>query len=197
MNTIQIPQILDFETLLEYISKLIAQYKEQHTTAAGQEPTAGKGLTTAVTRHQPPSYAEVVSNSGTKSASPTDASDIRGAGNFAGREEAAAEQSNRRGQRERIMATPTATESVHCFGGKKTAVAATHCKRGRGLIKINGKLIELVEPEILRYKAFEPILHRLAGVDMRICRLREGASCDSVRQTIHLPQRSRKKENLH
>ncbi|KAG6399516.1 hypothetical protein SASPL_140997 [Salvia splendens] len=94
MNTIQIPQILDSETLLEYISKLIAQYKEQHTTAAGQEPTAGresappaterrqaaaaaaarrepavayagKELTTAVTRHQPPSYAEVVSNSGT------------------------------------------------------------------------------------------------------------------------------------
>ncbi|KAG6391002.1 hypothetical protein SASPL_148748 [Salvia splendens] len=168
MNTVQIPQILDSETLLDYISKLIAQYKEQHTTAAGQEPTAGresappaterrqaaaaaarrepaaayvgKELTTAVTRHQPPSYAEVVSNSGTKSSSPTDASDIRRAGNFAGREEAAAEQ-----------------------------IAVT--KRGRGLIKINGKLIEPVEPEILRYKAFEPILllgrHRFAGVDMR------------------------------
>ncbi|KAG6415811.1 hypothetical protein SASPL_123230 [Salvia splendens] len=128
MNTIQILQILDSKTLLEYISKLIAQYKEQHTTAAGQEPTAGrestppaterrqaaaaarrepsaayagKELTTAVTRHQPPSYAKVVSNSGTKSSSPTDASDIWGAGNFTGREEAAAEQSNRRGQRER------------------------------------------------------------------------------------------------
>ncbi|KAH0730802.1 hypothetical protein KY289_001990 [Solanum tuberosum] len=55
---------------------------------------------------------------------------------------------------------------------KKTAVAVTHCKRGRGLIKINGVPIELVQPEILRYKAFEPILllgrHRFAGVDMRI-----------------------------
>ncbi|GFP98115.1 40S ribosomal protein s16, partial [Phtheirospermum japonicum] len=53
-----------------------------------------------------------------------------------------------------------------------TAVAATHCKRGRGLIKINGVLIELVQPETLRYKAFEPILllgrHHFAGVDMRI-----------------------------
>ncbi|KAL2532085.1 Uncharacterized protein Adt_05436 [Abeliophyllum distichum] len=67
------------------------------------------------------------------------------------------------------------TESVQCFGRKKKkkAVAVTHCKKGRGLIKINGVPIELVQPEILRYKAFEPILllgrHRFAGVDMRIC----------------------------
>lgn len=64
------------------------------------------------------------------------------------------------------------TESVQCFGRKKTAVAVTYCKRGRGLIKINGCPIELVEPEILRFKAHEPILllgrHRFAGVDMRI-----------------------------
>ncbi|EXB93442.1 40S ribosomal protein S16 [Morus notabilis] len=45
------------------------------------------------------------------------------------------------------------TESVQCFGRKKTAVAVTYCKRGRGLIKINGCPIELVEPEILRFKA--------------------------------------------
>lgn len=68
------------------------------------------------------------------------------------------------------MTTPT--ESVQCFGRKKTAVAVTHCKRGRGLIKINGCPIELVEPEILRFKAYEPILllerQRFAGVDMRI-----------------------------
>nr|GMD02657.1 40S ribosomal protein S16 [Ipomoea batatas]GMD05110.1 40S ribosomal protein S16 [Ipomoea batatas]GMD07164.1 40S ribosomal protein S16 [Ipomoea batatas] len=69
-------------------------------------------------------------------------------------------------------------ESVQCFGRKKTAVAVTHCKRGRGLIKINGVPIELIQPEILRYKAFEPILllgrHRFAGVDMRI-RVKGGA----------------------
>ncbi|KOM30295.1 hypothetical protein LR48_Vigan1091s000700 [Vigna angularis] len=68
--------------------------------------------------------------------------------------------------------TPPALEQVQCFGRKKTAVAVTYCKRGRGLIKINGCPIELVEPEILRFKAFEPILllgrHRFAGVDMRI-----------------------------
>ncbi|KAG6425058.1 hypothetical protein SASPL_115481 [Salvia splendens] len=88
------------------------------------------------------------------------------------------------------MAAPIAKESVQCFGRKKTAVAVTHCKRGRGLIKINGKPIELVEPEILRYKAFEPILllgrHRFAGVDMRI-RVKGGGHTSqiyAIRQSI-------------
>jgi small subunit ribosomal protein S16e len=51
-------------------------------------------------------------------------------------------------------------------------VRVTHYKRGHGLIKINGYPIELVEPEILCFKAYEPILllrrHRFAGVDMQI-----------------------------
>ncbi|XP_022898483.1 40S ribosomal protein S16-like, partial [Olea europaea var. sylvestris] len=66
---------------------------------------------------------------------------------------------------------PWRRESVQCFGRKKTAVAVTHCKRGRGLIKINGVPIELVQLEILCYKVFEPIFllgcHRFPGVDMR------------------------------
>ncbi|CAA2988518.1 40S ribosomal S16 [Olea europaea subsp. europaea] len=77
-----------------------------------------------------------------------------------------------------------AAEFVQCFGRKKTAVAVTHCKRGRGLIKINGVPIELVQPEILRYKAFEPILllgrHRFAGVDMRI-RIKGGGTLRDLR----------------
>ena len=63
-------------------------------------------------------------------------------------------------------------ESVQTFGRKKTAVAVAYCKKGRGLIKINGCPIELVEPEMLRYKVFEPILllgrERFANVDIRI-----------------------------
>merc|ERR1711918_21675 len=58
------------------------------------------------------------------------------------------------------------------FGRKKTAVAVAYCKKGRGLIKINGCPIELVEPEMLRYKVFEPILllgrERFANVDIRL-----------------------------
>merc|ERR1711988_376993 len=63
-------------------------------------------------------------------------------------------------------------ESVQTFGRKKSAVAVSYCKKGRGLIKINGCPIELVEPEMLRYKVFEPILllghERYACVDIRI-----------------------------
>ncbi|XP_049397312.1 auxin-responsive protein IAA12-like [Solanum stenotomum] len=66
-----------------------------------------------------------------------------------------------------MEAATTTTESGQCFGWKKTAIAITHCKRGKGLIKINGVPIELVQLEILRYKAYEPILllgrHRFAG----------------------------------
>jgi len=66
----------------------------------------------------------------------------------------------------------TAVESVQAFGRKKSAIAVSYCKKGRGLIKINGCPIELVEPELLRYKVFEPILllgrERFAIMDLRI-----------------------------
>ncbi|KAI0510997.1 hypothetical protein KFK09_011613 [Dendrobium nobile] len=88
------------------------------------------------------------------------------------------------------MATEAKVNSVQCFGRKKTAVAVTHCKAGKGLIKINGVPIELVKPEILRYKAFEPILlagvERFRGVDMRI-RVRGGGKTSqiyAIRQSI-------------
>ena len=66
----------------------------------------------------------------------------------------------------------TAVESVQACGRKKSAIAVSYCKKGRGLIKINGCPIELVEPELLRYKVFEPILllgrERFAIMDLRI-----------------------------
>ncbi|BFZ59717.1 40S ribosomal protein S16 [Saitoella coloradoensis] len=62
--------------------------------------------------------------------------------------------------------------SVQCFGKKKTATAVAHCKAGRGLLKINGSPIELVQPEILRLKVYEPLLiagvDKFANVDIRI-----------------------------
>ncbi|KAI0518937.1 hypothetical protein KFK09_006374 [Dendrobium nobile] len=88
------------------------------------------------------------------------------------------------------MASTEITKSVQCFGRKKTAVAVTHCKAGKGLIKVNGVPIELVKPEILRYKVFEPILlaglDRFRGVDMRI-RVRGGGKTSqiyAIRQSI-------------
>jgi hypothetical protein len=49
-------------------------------------------------------------------------------------------------------------ESVQVFGRKKNATAVAYCKRGNGLIKVNGSPIELVEPETLRIKTYEPVL---------------------------------------
>merc|ERR1712166_79868 len=63
-------------------------------------------------------------------------------------------------------------ESVQTFGRKKTAVAVAFVKKGASRVKINGVPIELVEPEVLRYKVWEPILllgaNRYSDVDIRI-----------------------------
>ena len=69
------------------------------------------------------------------------------------------------------MSTP-AVQAVQTFGKKKSATAVAHCKAGNGLIKVNGSPIELVQPEILRYKVLEPILilgkDRLSNLDIRV-----------------------------
>eukprot|EP00842_Homolaphlyctis_polyrhiza_P004272 jgi/Hompol1/4846/HPOL_003943-RA len=81
-------------------------------------------------------------------------------------------------------------ESVQCFGRKKTATAVAHCKRGKGLIKINGFPLDLVQPEILKAKVYEPIHllgeDRFKGVDIRV-RVQGGGSVAqiyAIRQAI-------------
>ncbi|KAI9282914.1 40S ribosomal protein S16 [Umbelopsis sp. AD052] len=63
-------------------------------------------------------------------------------------------------------------ESVQCFGRKKTATAVAHCKRGKGLIRVNGSPVELLEPEIMKFKVYEVVLllgqERFANIDIRI-----------------------------
>ncbi|KAG5459538.1 MAG: 40S ribosomal protein S16 [Olpidium bornovanus] len=63
-------------------------------------------------------------------------------------------------------------EAVQTYGRKKTATAVAFCKRGKGLIRLNGSPIELVEPDILKFKIYEPILligqDKFANVDIRI-----------------------------
>ncbi|GAA0142704.1 ribosomal protein [Lithospermum erythrorhizon] len=88
------------------------------------------------------------------------------------------------------MSTTTPKNSVQCFGRKKTAVAVTHCKQGKGLIKVNGVPIELLQPEILRAKACEPIYllgsDAFRHVDMRI-RVKGGGHTSqiyAIRQSI-------------
>ncbi|XP_019052122.1 PREDICTED: 40S ribosomal protein S16-like [Nelumbo nucifera] len=74
-------------------------------------------------------------------------------------------------------------KSVQCFARKKTAITITYCKHRRGLIKVNNCPIKFVETEILRYKAFEPILllgrHRFADVNMRT-RMRGGGHTSQI-----------------
>lgn len=47
-----------------------------------------------------------------------------------------------------------------------------HCKAGKGLIKLNGKPLDLVEPQTLRLKVKEPVLllgaHVFENIDIRI-----------------------------
>lgn len=45
-------------------------------------------------------------------------------------------------------------------------------KAGKGLVKVNGKPLNLVQPEILRFKVYEPLLvvglDKFANVDIRV-----------------------------
>ena len=80
--------------------------------------------------------------------------------------------------------------SVQVFGRKKTATAVAFCKRGNGLIKVNGRPLDLVEPVTLRMKVQEPVLiigkERFAGIDIRVSVKGGGqvAQIYAVRQAI-------------
>merc|ERR1712018_441116 len=68
--------------------------------------------------------------------------------------------------------TKEPTQSVQTFGRKKTATAVAYCKRGKGIVRFNGRPLEQVEPKPLQFKLQEPILllgkDRFAEVDIRI-----------------------------
>ncbi|KAK8793633.1 40S ribosomal protein S16 [Blastocystis sp. subtype 4] len=70
------------------------------------------------------------------------------------------------------MSSEQAIHSVQAFGRKKTAVAVAHCKQGKGVMKLNGQPIDILQPECLKMKALEPVLllgaERFAHLDIRI-----------------------------
>jgi len=74
-------------------------------------------------------------------------------------------------------------QSVQVFGRKKSATAVAYCKRGKGLIKVNGRPLALVEPKALQFKLQEPILllgkDRFADIDIRI-RVKGGGHTSQV-----------------
>merc|ERR1712224_821381 len=80
--------------------------------------------------------------------------------------------------------------SVQVFGRKKTATAVAFCKRGNGMIKVNGAPLALLQPQTLRMKVEEPLLllgkDRFAGIDIRV-RVKGGgqvAQLYAIRQAI-------------
>ncbi|KAL7079035.1 hypothetical protein ACQ4LE_001557 [Meloidogyne hapla] len=81
-------------------------------------------------------------------------------------------------------------QPVQVFGRKKTATAVAFAKKGKGLIKVNGRPLEYLQPEILRMKLQEPLLivgkDKFAGMDIRI-RVKGGghvAQIYAIRQSI-------------
>merc|ERR1711929_29378 len=95
---------------------------------------------------------------------------------------------------------PRTMETVQTFGRKREAVAVAFVKKGKGLIKVNGVPIELVQPETLRYKVWEPVLllgtNRYSEVDIRI-RVKGGgytAQIYAIRQAIAEPRRCEPKK---
>lgn len=41
---------------------------------------------------------------------------------------------------------------------QKTATAVAYCKRGSGLLRVNGRPLDQIEPKVLQYKLQEPLL---------------------------------------
>ena len=55
---------------------------------------------------------------------------------------------------------------------QKNAIAVAQCKKGKGILKVNGFPIELLQPALLRLKLWEPVLlvgrEKFEDVDIRI-----------------------------
>eukprot|EP00178_Gracilaria_changii_P005821 TRINITY_DN1990_c1_g2_i1.p1 TRINITY_DN1990_c1_g2~~TRINITY_DN1990_c1_g2_i1.p1 ORF type:complete len:146 (-),score=10.75 TRINITY_DN1990_c1_g2_i1:34-471(-) len=82
------------------------------------------------------------------------------------------------------------SQIVQCFGRKKNAVAVAAVKTGKGVLRVNGSPIELLEPQALRVKVLEPVLllglKRFQNLDIRV-RVRGGgyvAQIYAIRQAI-------------
>jgi len=81
-------------------------------------------------------------------------------------------QSNSATEQKKKAKRRTAIKSVQTFGKKKSAIAVAYTCEGVGMMRVNGSPIELVEPQVLRYKVLEPILllgkERFSKIDIRI-----------------------------
>ena len=63
--------------------------------------------------------------------------------------------------------------SVESSGKRKTAIARASVKEGKGRVRVNGSPIEIMQPDMARMKAMEPLaiadaMDRLAKADINI-----------------------------
>ena len=72
--------------------------------------------------------------------------------------------------KEKAKAAPI--KKVQTFGKKKNAVAVASVEEGHGIIRVNNRPLQLVEPAGLRDKLYEPILllggSRFANLNIRV-----------------------------
>ena len=71
------------------------------------------------------------------------------------------------------MARKSKKISVYMSGKRKTAVARATVRKGKGRVRINSKPIHIIEPELARRKALEPVqiaeaMNRLAAADVSV-----------------------------
>ncbi|VUT24675.1 MAG: 30S ribosomal protein S9 [Candidatus Methanolliviera sp. GoM_asphalt] len=50
------------------------------------------------------------------------------------------------------------TRVVNTSGKRKTAIARATIKKGNGKVRVNKKPVEIIEPEMVRLKIFEPLM---------------------------------------
>ncbi|XP_051912728.1 uncharacterized protein LOC127595058 [Hippocampus zosterae] len=79
---------------------------------------------------------------------------------------------------------------VQTFGRKKNAVAVATIRKGKGLLRVNGAPLDILEPAVLRIKVWEPVLvlgaRRFQEVDIRV-RVKGGGTTSqiyAIRQAI-------------
>ena len=72
---------------------------------------------------------------------------------------------------------------VQTHGRKKNAVAVALCREGKGVLRVNGRPIDLITPDTMRSKLMEPIvllgLDRFKELDIRL-RVRGGGYVSQV-----------------
>ena len=77
----------------------------------------------------------------------------------------------------------TKQKQVQTFGRKRSAIAVGIAKEGKGVIRLNGQPLHLVEPAIMRVKTMEPVLllgkDKFAHLDIRL-RVRGGGQVSQI-----------------